>query len=670
MRITLAGIVLAATVFSPLDGIQPSIRVTGGISPNGLAQPLLFTWNTPVPVSGGGWAPGEAVRLILHGPLNSPGLAPRRLPRVSPRLSRGPGGIQPIGPPTATFGDWTLGTFTADAQGNLNAAPKIPYDNGIVGPQARIPRPGYYMVIAFGSASGTTAAADGISLCPDTYKPSTDWGVDRGGRDGVFAEPLRQFSPERFDPEWPTVWDERPVEVYGTIAPTDGNGSDQPARISPSDNPPTHNAHDAILFLLPDAAYRWIVGTANYYDGDPDSPGRGTLEIEWETQNNGSTATYGQGRIGLPVWANPTIGDRVYAVGRWILDAGHPELGDRTEMHPPRLLATMRARPAVSGGATAAQVDVYVSGNGGGAYTMAPGLSTVLDQNGYGGGRIRDALQPAEQTTYYRPGPLASFLYPLVIELVRQVTGTSVSATVYPNAGPSAFPWGTPGAQTRPVNDRDYDFDVPLPPPPSGAAGVQMEAVTHPEHNTGVVESITYNGSTAHVHLPYRGADSGIYARTLKFSWITAPAPVTHLVAHLNRIDVTDLAGKWQMWADVSGQWSYLTGAAPGLLNTAAGQGVSLPGTPVDVYLNAGQTLRVYVHGYQAACLDDYFGKLFGQTSYQAGLTFVAACGATDNQDLGGAVIELPAASAKGAHTVAATDAAGAHHFSLTFTVD
>lgn len=671
MRLVFLGVVLAVAALSPLDGIQPAIRVTGGIAPNGTSVPLLFTWNTPLPVSGGGWAPGETVQIILHGPLDSPGVRPRRTPRVTARIR---GVREPVfGNPSSSFPDLVLGTFTADAQGNLSASPKIPYDNGIVGAQSRIPRPGLYQVIATGNRSGSTTAADAINLCPDTYKPpstSGDWGHERGGREGVFPPPISQYSPERMDPEWPSTWSETPVEIYGTLVPTGTNGADQPSRISYTDNPPTHYAHDVNFFVTPDPAYRWLVGTANYYDNNPDEPGNGTIELEWETQNGGSTAAYAQGNIGLPAWVNPTSGDRIYAVGRWILDAGHPEEGDRTEMHPPRLVATMRARPAVSNGAAASQVDIYVSGHGGGANWMPPGLSAILDQGGYGGGRIPDVLSPADQDRYYRPGPLSTFLYPLIVGLIKQLTGVTVSATVYSDAGPSAFSWGAAGPEERAVNDRDYDIDVPLPPAPPGATNVRVEAITHAEHTTSVVESITYSGSMAHVHLPFRGAGNGIYARTLKFSWNSAPPPETHYVVRLNRIDVVDAAGKWQLWADVSGQWSYLPAAAPTLLNTAAGQSVALPGMALDVYLTGAQTLRVFVQGYHATCIDDYFGKLFGQSSYAAGLTFVAACGPNDNQDLGGAVAELTAASAKGAHTIDAVDSGGARHFSVAFTVE
>ncbi len=666
MRTPIYPIFFGLALISPAAA-APSLRVSGGITLNGVSQPLLFTWRSTISVSGGGWAPGEIVDLVLRGPLDLPRVPPRLAAHMAVRRT----------PPGSgrNYASVPLGTFMADAQGNLSAAPAISYDSGIVGFSARIPRPGYYEVRAIGRVSGIVVAAGRINLCPDTYTGTGgapfDWGHERGGRDGILPGPLRQFSPERFDPEWPAAWDERPVELYGTVAPLAGASAIPGALISPSDNPPTHYAHDANFYVSPDPGYEWLTGTANTYSGDAAGPGLGRVEVEWETLNGGSTATYGQGKIGLPLWASATVGDRVYVVGRWILDAGHPEVGDRTEIHPPRLIATMRQRPAVLNGSAATQVDIYVSGHGGGANSMPPGLSALLDDDGHGGGRIRDVLSPADQDIYYRAGPLASVLYPLASTLIQQLTGFSLTSTIYPTAGPSAFPWGAPGVEERPVNDRDYDFDVPLPPTPPGATSVAMQAVTHPGHTTAVSEVVTYTGVTAHIHLPYRGADNGIYARTLEFAWNRPPAPASHWVVRLNSITVNDSPGKWQLWSDVSGQWSYLSGAAPQLLNTSAGGSVALPGTPQDVYLNAGQTIRVQVQGYRAACLDDFFGKLFGESSYVAGLGFVANCGAADNQDLGYAVLEIPQQpSPQGSYTVQAADSAGNHHFSVAIAVE
>ena len=74
------------------------------------------------------------------------------------------------------------------------------------------------------------------------------------------------------------------------------------------------------------------------------------------------------------------------------------------------------------------------------------------------------------------------------------------------------------------------------------------------------------------------------------------------------------------------------------------------------------------MQGYRAACLDDFFGKLFGQSSYLAGLAFLQQCGPTNNDDLGGAVLELSAPVA-GNYTAPAVDSSGNSHFSVDLSI-
>jgi uncharacterized protein (TIGR03437 family) len=156
--------------------------------------------------------------------------------------------------------------------------------------------------------------------------------------------------------------------------------------------------------------------------------------------------------------------------------------------------------------------------------------------------------------------------------------------------------------------------------------------------------------------LPYRGADNGIYARTLRFSWSTATAPEHHFRVQLDHLSVKALAGKWQVWSDVSGQWTYLPGIAPGLLQTSQGQAISTAAAEWDVYLAAGDTLRILVQGYRANCIDNLFGTLFSSNAYAGGITLLQTCGPVNNDDLGGALLELPALpSSQGSYTVAAS---------------
>jgi uncharacterized protein (TIGR03437 family) len=613
---------------------QSNIVPAGGVTLNNVVQPLLYSWGTPIPIQGSGWQPGETVTAGLHGPLNWTAAPPA---------------------------DLALGTLPAGSSGKVSGSLTIPYDNGATGPAVRIPRPGVYEVTASGSVSGAVAASATITITVATEQGAgfqINWGTARGGRLGVFPGSLADYSPERVDPEWVTVWRQAPVEAYGTIASSGSNGADQPARITYTDYPGSHYGHDANFFFTPDPPYQWLVGTHNYYANGP-----GIIEIEWETLNAGSTATYGHGTIGLPVWANPTVGDRMYVVGRWILDEGHPDTGVNTEIHPPRLIATMRARPAAlpMSGTRAAQVDIYVSGHGGGANQIDPGVGQELDQEGYGGGRIEDVLDPTDQQTYYRAGPASEVVEGVANALALEMTGMPLTGPIFTTAGPSAFPWGAAGAEELPVNDMDYDFDVPLPPPPPGATAVEMQTVTYPQHSTAVNEAVTYgnlvNGlpTVAHVHLPYLGADNGVYARTLEFAWNQFSAPGTHFQVQISSVQVNDSAGTWHLWSDVSGQWAYLSGLAPALLNNQNGQIVDIPGASYDVYVESTDQIRVFVQGYKAECIDSLFGQLFGQTSYQGGVTLITTCGLSDNTDLDGALLTLaPVAASAGQYTVSA----------------
>ncbi|HLY19634.1 MAG TPA: hypothetical protein VKR61_20545, partial [Bryobacteraceae bacterium] len=134
----------------------------------------------------------------------------------------------------------------------------------------------------------------------------------------------------------------------------------------------------------------------------------------------------------------------------------------------------------------------------------------------------------------------------------------------------------------------------------------------------------------------------GIYARSLQFAWDRFNSPGNHFQVQISSVQVTHTSGAWQIWADVSGQWTYLSGLAQGLLNNQNGQVISIPGATYDVYVQSTDTISIYVQGYQAECIDSLFGQLFGQTSYDAGLALIEKCGFTDNTDLGGTPFTLP----------------------------
>jgi hypothetical protein len=627
-RLTRLLVMLLASIGTIANG--QTLSVSGGF------QPDMFTWLSEMQISGTGFTPTLPYSVFLHGPIGLPGV---------------------------TADDRQLPTIFANANGNLSATVVIPYRdlstvNAALTP---IPRPGYYELRVVGPSGETVSKW--INLCPETIPTAKfgqviNWGVSRGGRDGW----LEDKSPERTDPEWMSVWDEKPVGIYATVAESEGGGSDQPDFISHHELPASHFGHDVIQKLVPDLEYRWVLGTANF-GGDADEAEYGRIEFEWEVQNDGRPffGSYGTGNIGLPLWAVATSGDRVYTVGRWALDHGHLEHGDRTEMHPPRLLAAIRKHhtvvPLDAGGhnTRASQVDIYVSGHGGGSNKFYDGLSAALDHDGRGGGRIEEIMPIGDPPapgmpwnlyyTYFSYGPSASWIVDalklyqdVVVDVEPEIAGPSGIATnSFGNLvrvdDPSAVtPW-VQGPEERPINDMNYDFDVPLPAPPSDATQIQALVTTHAEHTTGVEEEITYTEpdptsglpTKAHIHLPYLGADNGIYARTLNFYWDTYNAPGRHFVVTMDKLTFflpKSFSGRAYVWTDVAGQRISLTDLDPDrILDAANSLGTSfLPGATFDVYLDPDEELRVFTHGYDQQALDDLFGVDVGIPAYDGAL--------------------------------------------------
>ena len=679
------------------------ITVSGGF------QPGLFTWLEQIQISGSGFTPTVPYKIVLHGPLDLAGVTPA---------------------------DRILPTVFADAAGNLNGSVPIPYvDLATVNAHlTKIPRPGRYELRVIGPSAETATKL--INLCPQTmpttvFSQHINWGVSRGGRDGW----LDDKSPERTDPEWLSVWDERPVAMYATVTPTDSRGNNQPDIIAHHEFSGSHYAHDANLLLVPDPEYQWVLGTANFA-GPEGGHATGRIELEWELQNDGRPfqGRYGTGNIGLPLWAMATSGDRVFTVGRWVMDHGHLENGDRTEIHPPRFLATMRKHHTVvpleaAGCVTrASQVDIYASGHGGGANLFYDALSAALNDNGRGGGRIEDIMdkdaEPAEGLpyntfyTYYLYGPSDAFIVDALM-LLKQIvadvgtiagpSGMAFNAAGQPvrSDDPAAVsaPWNL-GPEERLVNDMNYDFDVPLPAAPADATEIRVQITTHAEHTTAVNEVITYTNpdpatglpTKAHIHLPYQGADNGIYGRTLKFYWDTYNAPGRHFTVTMKEISFflpVSFSGKEHVWVDVNGQRIFLTDVDPErMLNADATLGTSnLGAAKFDVYLDPDEKLRVFAYGYDQQAIDNLYGVDVGIPAYEAALHILeayidAGCGGDepcpnwdpddhinandgDSDNIGGSLYESLPIPPPGAGNIA-----GAHnrnsqpfHYNLMFTV-
>jgi hypothetical protein len=160
--------------------------------------------------------------------------------------------------------------------------------------------------------------------------------------------------------------------------PIDNSIGDE-AVVNYEDYPDVHDSHDMNFYVRVDPEYTDVISSFGI-----DSEGRkagqagyspDTLEIEWET-GIPTYARTGDGRF-FPKWAWPLPGDRIWANGYWVFDCGHEveesgsgdEIGLRSEIHPPRAVASMREKvmtpPGQTQPITVTSADVYIHGRAG-----------------------------------------------------------------------------------------------------------------------------------------------------------------------------------------------------------------------------------------------------------------------------------------------------------------
>jgi len=182
------------------------------------------------------------------------------------------------------------------------------------------------------------------------------------------------------------------------------------AKLSTDDNPFNHDSRDRNIIVYPDLAYWGMLATpGNFQTGEPNEHGR--IELEWEA-------------AAMPAWVLPNQGDRVHVQGNYIFDCAHPAY--RTEIHPPRLLMTLRdAAQGWAGG----KGDLYP--RPGWAATM-PGLGSL----------------PVQTTR---------------ADVFASSDGGEACDTVL------CLPQNNPYNDAyQPLNDSNYDLFVPAPPQPAG----------------------------------------------------------------------------------------------------------------------------------------------------------------------------------------------------------
>lgn len=352
-------------------------------------------------------------------------------------------------------------------------------------------------------------------------------------RDGCERDP--EAIAAGLEPQWVYVnRDPKPQYVSGLVVD---------ARPNFEDVFRTHESYDMNVFVRPDPGFEHLLGTANTRP-DQAPIDQDTIEIEWEQR-------------AYPMFAWPTAGDRVEVLGSWVWDCGHwgqttndpgylvpgtlpgeaNVVGERTEIHPPRLVIVHRSNPSTSPRG-ASVTDVFLSSDG----TLARAIADRA-------------------------------------------------------AGGCGEPEATRCPRLHPVTDRDYQFEILAPERPPGANRLAWTSIERGSQNVPEpVVAETDRGLA--VRLPLQASNPPgqpvVFARTFEVGWDVA-APVVAARVRIERLEwLAELDGprpgfcpgpggcserpqqssppdEVNLYVEAGGQWTQLSN--PGLLSFLARPG-------------------------------------------------------------------------------------------------
>jgi hypothetical protein len=316
--------------------------------------------------------------------------------------------------------------------------------------------------------------------------------------------------------------------------PVDNSVGDE-AVVNYEDYPDVHDSHDMNFYVRVDPEYADIVSSFGI-----DSEGRkagqagyspDTLEIEWEA----GIPTYARTGDGVffPKWAWPLPGDRVWANGYWVFDCGHEveesgsddEIGFRSEIHPPRAVASMREKvmtpPGQTQPITVMGADVYIHGRAG----------IIIDLLECGGRVLLDNRTCPTRTGETPRGSDSS-------------DGNVDHDIALDHLG-------------APINER-FQFTIctpPLPPGVSADAVVKWQEAVVPDNTIPLDAVLTVQDASgacaaggygpkqvlADIRLDTTSATSDdAYARRIYVGWAAPPHPLRHLRLTINSMKMND----------------------------------------------------------------------------------------------------------------------------------
>jgi hypothetical protein len=470
---------------------------------------------------------------------------------------------------------------------------------------------------------GRVASAQQVGIAaPAAFQSPgcSDFALDAGSVDpNRLARTDPEWKPIIIDPNFPLP-NNPPTILEGFVSspPLGENSSSQAtSEVAEEDIPWDHYTHDFTVKVVPDGRYQNLL--SYYVNADGTTTIHTDMEVEWENaslmdENEGFQRDFGA----VPEFAWPGVGDRVWIMGRWIFDCGHPypdnysgtkdkaHVEFSTEIHPPRALVTLRLEhPAL---------DSFPRPR-----TSAPNFpapQSYLPVTGCPVGSFCGlAMLPTGVTD---SGPTNV----VVTEADIFVSGNGGGANDLCSITPQ--PFGACAGHTGPiipVNDRNYVFDIyppgtafgldPLPngtfqvQPPVPDASLQWRVVDHfselPARACGGTDNtvcVTVNpiiclldASTKppdqtetgcppggippkptrlRVILPFAGSNANYFAQSILLGWDDVPAPPNKSIrtfqVRLHKFTVKSdgesfpgVSADWRVLLNVGGQYRYIS---------------------------------------------------------------------------------------------------------------
>lgn len=439
--------------------------------------------------------------------------------------------------------------------------------------------------VFYGILGGPTSAPAPVlsgDLLPEGHgggpRPTTPIDGSSGECDTILSfDFFGLFGFDIAEPGW--VWVD-PADPY-----RDATGMAVKARVTETDFPAGHDSHDQNTDIFLDPGQDGILSDAGKdHDGDgtPDS-----IEVEWEIGTfPGETGSDPERTF--PKWAWPSLGDRVWVNGPWILDCGHgTDIGGvqhyRTEIHPIRAIASMRdqVRAMPGTGTTPVRVtatDLYIHGRA--------GMVTDVLECGWDV-MVNPVLNLACLEDYPHRGTPIDANYTFAVQLPRKPFASAVPVSLVEN-GPGNMIAVAPGLVPFPADD-PTQFNVSVPLAGSGAT------------------------------------PDDVYARRIYVGWVYPPSDLRHFTLSLNKMDLHDDQDPdpWDcdcsfFWFNVnraSNEWIRMSTYATGNMNSyddddGFGDGeMGFSGATFDYYVSDGMTVTVRAHGYDQDCFDGLFGE-------------------------------------------------------------